>query len=73
MEQICRGYSDSILSQQQLACEQTTLNGWVVSLLETDISMCEIISPSRNPLAKTAVLAEVQRVLHRPKVLGLQL
>lgn len=71
IEQLCRTNSQNFLDRQRLFSEQETLNGWVVSLLETDISMVEIIAPSSNPLVKAGVIHDVQKTLKRPKVMGL--
>ncbi len=70
IEHLCRTTSQSAMDRR-LFSEQQTLNGWVVSLLETNISMVEIIAPSHNPLIKAGVILDVQKALQRPKFLGL--
>lgn len=73
VEHLCKSGSDHFLDAQRMMSELDTLSGWVVSLLETDISMVEIVAPSRNPLSKRATLDYVKRELKRPKLMGLYL
>jgi hypothetical protein len=74
MELICRQGADTASAdygnrQRDLMssfdADLRRLDGWVISLVETDLSMVEIISPPGNPLKKTIVLDQIRRALAR--------
>lgn len=45
--------------------ELKRFDNWVISLVETDLSMVEVICPSGDPFKKSLVLRDVRRALAR--------